>query len=371
VVLTGDVALSGCQVQSWDVVGTVSVLELDGSGTSCKSKQLVTKTDTHDRDLGRLHQSGQMVDGLLAVSGVTWSVGDENTVEVMSNLVDGEIIWEDSGTGTTADQTPQDVLLDTAVDNCNVHISMLRVNVERSLGADFLDQVNLLGINESFILIGIVFLSNGDSGQRRTLLSQVCDNSTGINARDGRYALTSTPIAQTLNGSPMTVFLRIVRNNNTNALDVWRLKVFQQTSFVSGRGGDAIVADERLGENENLSTVRRVGHRLRISNKRSRKDSLTRDIGLGAKRLAVENWSILHKKISQKFFLPRQNVSYPNCERSSVVRNRSCLGTSGWHSTASTALDGSQESGLLGNPGVDSTCGFESPRLHESSKHAV
>lgn len=54
-VLTGDMALASCQVQRWDVVGTVSILELDGSGTSCKSKQLMAKTDTHDWDLGRLH----------------------------------------------------------------------------------------------------------------------------------------------------------------------------------------------------------------------------------------------------------------------------------------------------------------------------
>ena len=92
VVLGGDMALAGCQIQGWNVVGSVSVLELDGTCTCCKSKQLVTEANTHDWDLGRFHQSAQVVDGLLAVSWVTRAIRDENTVEVVSNLVDGEIV---------------------------------------------------------------------------------------------------------------------------------------------------------------------------------------------------------------------------------------------------------------------------------------
>ena len=35
VVLTGDMTLPSRQVQGWDIVGTVSVLELDSTGTGC------------------------------------------------------------------------------------------------------------------------------------------------------------------------------------------------------------------------------------------------------------------------------------------------------------------------------------------------
>jgi len=165
VVLTGNVALAGCQVKGGNVVSAVSVLELDGSSTGCKSKQLVTETDTHDRNLRRLHQSAQVIDCFLAVSWVTRAVGDEDTVEMMGNLVDWKVVWEDSDTCTTADHASQDVLLNTAIDDRNVHISALGADVERSFGADFLDQVDLLGIDESLILISVILLSNGDSGQ--------------------------------------------------------------------------------------------------------------------------------------------------------------------------------------------------------------
>jgi hypothetical protein len=60
VVLGRDMALSGCQVQSRDVMGAVTVLELDGSGTSCKSKELMAETDTHDWDWRGFQEAGQV-----------------------------------------------------------------------------------------------------------------------------------------------------------------------------------------------------------------------------------------------------------------------------------------------------------------------
>jgi hypothetical protein len=80
--------------------------------------------------------------------------------------------------------------------------------------------------------------------------------------------------------------------------------------FVSSRGWNAIVANKRLGEDENLSTVRRIGHRLRVTNKRSRKDSLARDVRLGTERLAVENRAILEKAKSAKKFCYPANLSH-------------------------------------------------------------
>lgn len=124
VVLGGDVALTSGQVQGGDVVGTVSVLELDGAGTGGKSEELMTHANTHDRDLGRLHQASEMVDSLLAMSRVTGAVGDEDTVEVVGDLVDGEVVGENSDTGSPADQAAKDVLLHTAVDDRHVQVTV-------------------------------------------------------------------------------------------------------------------------------------------------------------------------------------------------------------------------------------------------------
>jgi hypothetical protein len=96
---------------------------------------------------------------------VARAVGDEHTIKVMRNLVDRKVIWQDSDTSATSHKTPENILLDATVDNRHVHISILGTNVEWGLGTDFLDQVDLLWVNKCFILVGIIFLSDGDSSE--------------------------------------------------------------------------------------------------------------------------------------------------------------------------------------------------------------
>jgi hypothetical protein len=143
----------------------IPILELDGTSTCRKSKQLVAETDTHDWDLGRFHQASQVVDCFLAMGRVTWAIGDEHSVEMVRHFMDWEVIWEDSNASSSSNHGTENVLLDTAIDDRNVHVSCRRADVERSFGADFLDQIDLLGINESLVLISVVFLSNCDSSQ--------------------------------------------------------------------------------------------------------------------------------------------------------------------------------------------------------------
>ena len=122
-VLRGDMALSGAQVKSWDVVGTITVLELDGLSTGSKGNQLVTHADAHDRDLRRLKQLAKVVHCLCAVGWVARAVGDEDTVKVVGNLLDGVIVREAGNASATRDETTKDVLFHTAVNQSNVHVA--------------------------------------------------------------------------------------------------------------------------------------------------------------------------------------------------------------------------------------------------------
>jgi len=111
VVLAGDVAETGGQVESGDVVGSVTVLELDGASADSKSQELVTQTDTHDGNVRGFHKTGKVVNSSLAMGRVTGTVGDEDTVKVLRNLVDGVVVREDGNGSTSADQATKDVLL--------------------------------------------------------------------------------------------------------------------------------------------------------------------------------------------------------------------------------------------------------------------
>ena len=122
VVLRGDVAAAGGEIERGDVVRAVAVLELHGLCTCGEREELVPETDAHDGTGVGLHELLEMVDGLLAMGRVAGAVGDEDTIEVMGNLVDGVVPGEARDGCTTRDQRAEDVLLHAAVDDCNVEV---------------------------------------------------------------------------------------------------------------------------------------------------------------------------------------------------------------------------------------------------------
>lgn len=278
VVLRGDVALAGGEVKGRDVVGAVAVLHLDGAGTGSKGEELVTHANTHDGDLAGLNELAEVVDGVLAVSWVTGTVGDEDTIEVVSNLVDRVVVGERSDAGATANKATKDVLLDTTVDQSDVHVAEVRADMEGLLGAHTADKVDTLRVNVGFVLIGIVLFTNGDPGERGTLFTEVGDNGAGVDARDGRNALPLTPLGQALDGGPVAVLLGDIGNDDTRGLDVGRLEVPKQAELITDRRRNAIVADQGLGEDKNLATVGGVGHGLGVADEGSGEDSLAGDV---------------------------------------------------------------------------------------------
>lgn len=292
VVLACDVATTSAQVQSRDVMGPITVLELDGAGASSQSQELVTQTNTEDGNLGGLHQTLQVVYSVLAVSGVTGAVGDEDTIEVVGHLVDRVIEGEDRDAGAAANHAPQDILFHTTVDDSNVGRRVRSADMKRLLSADLTHQVDLLGVGECLVLVGVVLLTDGDTSKGRALLTQIGDNGTSVNARDGRDTLTSTPLSQRLNGSPVAVLLRNISDDDTSRLQVGRLEVLQEAIDILLSRGHTIVANQGLSEDQNLTTVGGVGQRLGVADQGGGEHGLAGNIGAGAERLAGEHRAV-------------------------------------------------------------------------------
>jgi hypothetical protein len=292
VVLAGNVAATSGQVKSRDVVCTVAILQLDSASTSGKGQKLVTQADAEDGNLRSLHQAAKVVSGVLAVGGVTGAVGNEDTIEVVSDLVDGVIEGEHRNASSAADQATQDVFLDTTVKDGNVTLRVGSAHVEGSLGADLTNKVNLFRIGESLILISIVLLTHCDTSKGGTLLAEVSDNGTSVDARDSRNTLAGTPFPKTLDSGPVRVLLRNVGNDDTSGLEIGRLKVFEKTMAVPLSGRNTVVSNQRLGENQNLAPVGGIGQRFWISDQRGGEDRLTGNGGTGTKGLSVEDRTI-------------------------------------------------------------------------------
>lgn len=174
--------------------------------------------------------------------------------------------------------------------------SVGRRNDERRLGANTLDQVDGTRVDITLVLVRIVLVTDRDSRQRRALLTEECDDLTSVDTRDGRDSLTGAPLAQALNRGPVAVLGSHVRHNDTSTLDMGGLEVLEEVELVTLVGRNAVVADEGLGEDEDLTAVGGVGHGLGVSHERGGEDGLTRDVGVGSEGSAMENRSILNKE---------------------------------------------------------------------------
>ena len=60
-VLARDMAFARREVQRWDVMGSITILQLDGFSANCQRNQLMAKANSHDWDLRRLHHFTKVV----------------------------------------------------------------------------------------------------------------------------------------------------------------------------------------------------------------------------------------------------------------------------------------------------------------------
>ena len=99
----------------------------------------------------------------------------------------------------------------------------------------------------------------------------------------------------------MRVFRGIVSNDDAGTLDGGGFKVAKEIVFITFiDGGDTVVSDEGLSEDEDLAFVRRIGHGFGIADDGSGEDGLTADIPIGAKGNAMEDRAVLHNQYSRR-----------------------------------------------------------------------
>jgi hypothetical protein len=89
------------------------------------------------------------------------------------------------------------------------------------------------------------------------------------------------------------VLQSVILNDDARRLDVGRFEVSEQAMLVARVGGNPVVADQRLGEDEDLATVGRVGHGLGVPNQGCGKDGFSGDVGLCTKGHSFEDGAVL------------------------------------------------------------------------------
>lgn len=292
-ILGSNVAAARREVEGGNVVRAIAVLQFYCLSAGSECEKLVPETDAHYGASVRFHELTQMVDRLLTMCRVARAVTDKYAIKVVSDLVNGVVPWEAGDARTTGDERAEDVLLHATINYGDVAVTVAGGDVERSLGGYLLNQIDLLGVYKSFVLVCIILLSNSDTGKGGTLFTEIRDYSTGVNTGYRWNALARTPRAEGFDGGPVRVALSRVSNNDTDGLQMWRFKVFEETIRVTCIRGDAVVTDEGLCEDEDLATVGGVTEGFRVANESGGENGFPRDVGACAEGFSVEDRSIL------------------------------------------------------------------------------
>jgi hypothetical protein len=89
-------------------------------------------------------------------------------------------------------------------------------------------------------------------------------------------------------------------------------------------GGDAVVADQRIGEDDDLAGVARVAHGLLVAGHRGVEDDLAKADAASTDALAVEADAVLEQEVRAAHTAPSANVRsrYATAPSAIVIRTR-------------------------------------------------
>lgn len=90
-VLGSNVTFSSQHVRAWNIVAAVTKLHLQGTCARCSREELVTKANTEDWGAVLFNGGFDVVDSFSHHSWITWTVGDEEAVVILSGK-GGEVV---------------------------------------------------------------------------------------------------------------------------------------------------------------------------------------------------------------------------------------------------------------------------------------
>ena len=120
VILRGDVTTSGDEIESRDVLRTVSVLEFDRLGAGGEREKLMSQADSEDGFVIDVKKGTKIGDGRRTVSWISRSIGQENPIIQMCDFLNGVVVGVDSDISPSPDKTANDIFLDSTINESDI-----------------------------------------------------------------------------------------------------------------------------------------------------------------------------------------------------------------------------------------------------------
>ena len=131
-------------------------------------------------------------------------------------------------------------------------------------------------------------------------VADVADQRAGVDAADARHAAVAEPVEPaSLGGGDVLAVLGVAHDDaaGVDAVGLHR------------RGGDPVVADQRVGEDDDLAGVGGVGDRLLVAGHRGVEDDLAGDRLDWPQALAVEAGPVLEQDVGAHAATPRRSCA--------------------------------------------------------------
>ena len=214
-----------------------------------------------------LERLAEMHCSLHAVVRVSRAVAEEETIELVTDIVEVVVPRQDSDSGTTTDKRAKDVRLCAEVEHGDLHVTS-GVQLVRRLRGDLGDKVLcrripvLLSLGRGKRRVG----ANGKAAEGRALVPKKGGDGTCVDASDARDVVPLAPRSDRFDGGVVRELLCDVGDHDGAALDVLRLENDTYVLIVDRSlvVGDTVISNEGSGEDKDLTTVGGIGHRLGI-----------------------------------------------------------------------------------------------------------
>ena len=266
--------------------GQLECLEPDGT-----AQQLVAQADAPHGHLA--HHAAHRVHDVVERRGVAGAVGQEHGVGIArEDLLGRDVAGVQLEPHAPVAQVAHDRALDAGVDADHeravaaledlclggAHLAREVAPGHRGLGLDALASRALRHVGAEH------------PAAHRALVADVAHQGARVHARERRHAAVGEPREPAALGAGTVLAVHTLAHDHRTRVDAVGLHV---------RGRDAVVADQRVGEDDHLTGVARVGDRLLVARHGGVEHDLPRRDFVRAHGLAVEAGAVLEEEVHQ------------------------------------------------------------------------
>ena len=299
VVLGGDLDLAGAQVLDRVVGAAVAEGELVGLQADGLAEQLVAEADAPHRP--RADELAHGGDDVAQRGGVAGAVGQEDRVGVGGRQLGGRHRARVQLDARAAlDEVAHDRALDPGVDDRDPRAVAVAGSVmagRRDLAREVEADHRRLG-GDPLARLRLAHGGREDAAAHRARAADVAHERARVDAGDRRDAAVAQPVQPAALG--VGGVLAVDRRAHDRRARPWAVGLHRLLR-------DAVVADVRVGEGDELAGEGRVGHRLLVAAHAGREDDLAGDhrlVRVRAARVAVEAGAVLEQDVGAGELMP-------------------------------------------------------------------